>query len=88
MKSYPLTTRRKENLKILVEICGELLQDEEKVKDIEFNAFLSTFFTLILYKKNLKSSFLYSICLSKSMVKDLCQVSNNKLNIKNKKIKI
>ncbi len=83
MKYYPLTVRRKENLKILVEICCEILHDEEKINDTDFNTFLSTFFSLILYKKNLKSSFLYSICLSKSMIKDLCQVSYYKFKIQN-----
>ena len=75
MKNYPIVMRKKESIKSLIEICMEILQEDDKIKDYEFNNFLSTFFSFILYKKNLKSCFLYSICISKSMMKDLCKVS-------------
>lgn len=56
-------------------MCNEILDENDNISENDFNIFLSMIFSLILFKKNIKCSFIYSTCLNKSLMKDLCQVS-------------
>jgi hypothetical protein len=75
IKYYPLSSRKKEIVKPILDLCGDRLEKPENISDLDFNHFLSMIFSLILYKKNMRSSFLYSTCLSRSVMKELCEVN-------------
>jgi hypothetical protein len=69
-----MISRKKETVKAIFELCGDLLEKPENVSDTDFNNFLSMIFSLILLKKNNRSSFLFSTCLNRSIMRDLCEV--------------
>jgi hypothetical protein len=76
IKNYPLIFRKKEILRSILDTCCEIIETtgNDSIIDSDFSQLLSIIFSLILYKKNTKCSFLYSTCLNKSLMKDLCNV--------------
>lgn len=79
IKYYPFSSRKKDTVKSILELSGSFLEKQENISDLDFYHFLSMIFSLILYKKNIRSSFLYSTCLRRSIMKELCEVNIKKL---------
>ncbi len=51
-----------------------MLEESHKLSEEELLGLFNVLFSLILYKKNTKCCFLYSVCLSKNLSKDLSLV--------------
>lgn len=58
---------------IILEILSKILEESQEIEEKDFSSFLTLLFSLILFKKNCKSAFLYSLCLGSLSMKDLSQ---------------
>jgi hypothetical protein len=74
VKYFPIIFRKKEFMTEIQKLLSTIIDENIDFTQNDFRSFFSCLFSLILYKKNLKCSFLYSVCLSQTLMRDLTNV--------------
>lgn len=73
IRKYPLIIRRKEFYKEILYLLANILE-KKNISENEILLLLYSIFSLILYKKNVKCCFVYSTCLSQTLMRELSNV--------------
>jgi hypothetical protein len=73
IRKYPQVIRRKEFYKEILYIISRIIEKKD-ITENEILLALYSLFSLILYKKNIKCCFVYSTCLSQTLMRDLANV--------------
>lgn len=73
IRKYPLVVRRKDFYKEVLYLLSIIIEKKD-INENEILLFLYSIFSLILYKKNIKCCFVYSTCLSQTLMRELSNV--------------
>jgi hypothetical protein len=73
VKKYPIIIRRKDFYKEILYLLSNVIE-KKHISENEILLFLYSIFSLILYKKNIKCCFVYSTCLSQTLMRELSNV--------------
>jgi hypothetical protein len=73
IRNYPLVVRRKDFYKEILYLLTNIIEKND-ITENEILLFLYSLFSLILYKKNIKCCFVYSTCLSQTLMRELSNV--------------
>jgi hypothetical protein len=73
IRKYPLIIRRKDFYKEILYLLSNIIENKD-ITENEILLFLYSIFSLILYKKNVKCCFVFSTCLSQTLMRDLSNV--------------